>query len=104
METSNGALLFPELRDTTPTLLAGLFTNCPTCQRLWPVGLATTRRSCTGDFSNYLVSQRIGSAVELIPHLFSPNNLRPTGQRGMYAYARYGADSINDAAFRVLTA
>jgi HK97 family phage major capsid protein len=56
-----------------------------------------------GDFSNFVVSQRIGSSVELIPHLFG-SNLRPTGQRGMYAYARYGADSINDSAFRMLVA
>jgi predicted phage gp36 major capsid-like protein len=57
-----------------------------------------------GDWSNFVISQRIGSAVELIPHLFGTANGRPTGQRGMYAYARYGSDSVNDPAFRMLVA
>jgi HK97 family phage major capsid protein len=57
-----------------------------------------------GDFANYVVTQRVGSAVELIPHLFGPAGGRPTGQRGVYANFRYGADSVNDAAFRLLTA
>jgi predicted phage gp36 major capsid-like protein len=57
-----------------------------------------------GAFENFVVSQRIGSAVELIPHLFSPNNLRPAGQRGLYQYGRWGSDSVNDAAFRLLVA
>ena len=29
-----------------------------------------------GDFSNYVITQRVGATVELIPHLFSLNNLR----------------------------
>lgn len=57
-----------------------------------------------GDFSsNYVITQRVGSSVELVPHLFGSNR-RPTGQRGMLLWARYGADSINDSAFRMLVA
>ena len=41
--------------------------------------------------------------MELIPHLFGANR-RPTGQRGLWMWARYGADSINDSAFRMLQA
>lgn len=55
-----------------------------------------------GDFSNYVIADRIGTTVEFIPHLFGTTNNRPTGQRGWYAYVRHGADSVNDAAFRVL--
>lgn len=55
-----------------------------------------------GDFSNYLVAQRIGMSVQLVPFLFGTTNNRPTGQRGWYAYARVGADSINDLGFRLL--
>lgn len=54
-----------------------------------------------GDFSNYVIADRIGTTVEFIPHLFGNSN-RPTGQRGWYAYVRHGADSVNDGAFRVL--
>ena len=35
-----------------------------------------------GDFSNFLVAQRAGMSVELIPHLFATGNNRPSGQRG----------------------
>ena len=55
-----------------------------------------------GDFRNYLIADRVGMTVELIPHLFDQSTGRPTGQRGWYAYARNGADSINDLGFRLL--
>lgn len=54
-----------------------------------------------GDFENYVIADRIGMTVEFIPHLVGTNR-RPTGQRGWYAYYRVGADSVNDAAFRML--
>jgi len=60
-----------------------------------------------GDFRNYVIADRIGTTVEFIPHLFQQTTAgtgvgRPTGQRGWYAYYRVGADSVNDAAFRML--
>lgn len=54
-----------------------------------------------GDFSNYVIADRVGMTVDFIPHLFGANR-RPTGQSGWFAYYRVGADSVNDAAFRVL--
>ena len=54
-----------------------------------------------GDFSNFLIAQRAGMTVEFIPQLFGANG-RPTGQRGWYAYARHGFDSVNDLGFRLL--
>ena len=55
-----------------------------------------------GDFRNYLIADRIGMTVEYIPHLFDQATGRPSGQRGWFAYARHGADSINDLGFRLL--
>jgi HK97 family phage major capsid protein len=55
-----------------------------------------------GDFSNYVIADRIGMSVDFIPHLFSTSNNRPTGQSGWYAHYRVGADSVNDDAFRML--
>ncbi|HEY7822067.1 MAG TPA: phage major capsid protein, partial [Acidimicrobiia bacterium] len=55
-----------------------------------------------GDFSNFLVAQRAGMSVELIPHLFGTTNGRPTGQRGWFCFARHGFDSVNDLGFRLL--
>jgi len=62
-----------------------------------------------GDFSNYVIADRIGMTMEFIPHLFQQTTAgagfgRPTGQRGWLAYVRHGADSINDAGFRMLKA
>ncbi len=55
-----------------------------------------------GDFSNYWIVDRVGLSVELVPHLFATANNRPSGQRGLYAFWRTGADSVNDRAFRML--
>lgn len=55
-----------------------------------------------GDFSNFVVAQRAGMSVELIPHLFGTTNARPTNERGFFATARHGFDSVNDNAFRLL--
>lgn len=55
-----------------------------------------------GDFRNYVIADRVGMTVELVPHLFDVTNNRPTGQRGWFAYARNGADSVNDLGFRLL--
>jgi len=57
-----------------------------------------------GDFSNYVIADRVGTTVEFIPHLFATGNNRPSGQRGWYAYFRAGADSVNDGAFQLLNA
>jgi HK97 family phage major capsid protein len=64
--------------------------------------LADNLMAIFGDFSNYVIADRIGMTVDFIAHLFDPTTGRPTGQRGWFAYYRVGADSVNDAAFRVL--
>ena len=61
-----------------------------------------------GDWENYLIAQRAGMSVELVPHLTRQAVAgagvgMPTGQRGWYAWARVGADSINDDGFRMLS-
>lgn len=55
-----------------------------------------------GDFRRYYVVDRVGMTVENIPHLFGTTSNRPTGQRGIFAYARVGADSVDDTRFRLL--
>jgi HK97 family phage major capsid protein len=55
-----------------------------------------------GDFSNYVIADRIGMTVEFIPHLFHTGNNRPSGQRGWYAYARHGAGVVNTGGFKML--
>ncbi len=62
-----------------------------------PIGMAVV-----GDFSNYVIARRGGMSVELVPTLFDVTNNRPTGQRGWFAYARIGGNSVNDLGFRLL--
>jgi HK97 family phage major capsid protein len=56
-----------------------------------------------GDFSQYVIVDRIGLSLEFIPQLFATGSNFPSGERGWFAHWRVGADSVNDAAFRVLT-
>ncbi len=55
-----------------------------------------------GDFRHFVIAQRVGMSVELVPHLFHTGNNRPSGQRGYFAYARIGSDSVADTKFRLL--
>lgn len=54
-----------------------------------------------GDFSRYLIVDRVGMSIELVPHLIGANR-RPTGERGFYAFWRNGAKVIDSNAFRAL--
>jgi HK97 family phage major capsid protein len=54
-----------------------------------------------GDFSRYMVLDRVGLTVELLPHMLGTNRL-PTGQRGLYAYWRNGAKVLDANAFRAI--
>ena len=55
-----------------------------------------------GDFSEYLIYDRIGVSIEYVPQVFDTSTGRPTGQRGYLAHWRVGADVLNANAFRVL--
>ena len=68
-----------------------------------PSGTGAGNVLVVGDFRNYVIAERAGMEVELVPHLFGTTNNRPTGQRGWFAYARHGAKSVNDLGFRLLT-
>jgi HK97 family phage major capsid protein len=55
-----------------------------------------------GDFSNYVIADRIGMTVDFIPQLFDPSTGRPTGQKGWFAHYRVGADAVNKGGFKML--
>lgn len=97
-DTAGGAGLWVQLQNDVPPQLIGR----PAYEAEAMVGTVTTgsRNLIYGDFSNYVITDRIGMTVEFIPHLVGSNR-RPTGQRGWYAYCRLGADSVNDGAFRM---
>lgn len=56
-----------------------------------------------GDWSNYVIVDRVGMSIELVPHLLHTSNNLPNGKRGFLAWWRVGADSVNDGAFRMLS-
>jgi HK97 family phage major capsid protein len=55
-----------------------------------------------GDLMKYCMAQRVGMTVELVPHLTSTGSNRPNGTRGLYAFARVGANVLDGGAFRKL--
>ncbi len=67
---------------------------------------ATTSGStivAAGDFAaGFVIGDRVGLTVELVPHLFATANNRPTSQRGLYAYWRTGSIVAVPQAIRCL--
>lgn len=54
-----------------------------------------------GDFGRYfLIAERLGMTVEIIPHIITESV--PTGQRGLYAYWRNTSKVLHKVAFRGL--
>jgi HK97 family phage major capsid protein len=106
-DTAGGSALWAQLGDDRPANLLGK--PIYEAEDMDGVINATQENymAVFGDFSNYVIADRIGMTVEFIPHLFQQTTAgsgfgRPTGQRGWFAYYRTGADSVNDAAFRML--
>ena len=56
-----------------------------------------------GDYRQFLVVDRIGMGIELVPHLFGGNNRYPTGQRGILAIWFNNSQVLAPNAFRILT-
>ena len=55
-----------------------------------------------GDFGQFVIVDRLGSTLELVPHLVGANR-RPTGQRGALLWFRTGSNVVVPQAFRLLS-
>lgn len=99
-DTAGGAGLWVQLRDDHPAQLLGLpsYENSKMSSSTAPGATAII----VGDFSHYLIQDRVGMEVELIPHLFATNANLPSGQRGLYAYWRNNGKVLAWQAFRSL--
>lgn len=103
-DTGGGGGFWANLNDDRPPLLMGK----PALEAEAMDGTITTSGANSnfvlifGDFSNYVIADRVGVRVEFVPTLFHTGNNRPSGQRGWHAWYRVGADSVNDGAFRML--
>jgi HK97 family phage major capsid protein len=68
-------------------------------------GVTTTGQKIMmlGDFkTGYLIADRLGMQVELIPHLVGSGSRFPTGQRGLVAIWRTGGGVVAANALRYL--
>ncbi|MEU2035152.1 phage major capsid protein [Nocardia amamiensis] len=101
-ETSNGALKFPELNNNPPVLLGRAMHENSNMDGV--VNAAATEANYLllyGAFQQFVIVDRLGSTLELVPHLFGSNR-RPTGQRGALLWFRTGSDVVVPNAFRLL--
>jgi HK97 family phage major capsid protein/HK97 family phage prohead protease len=97
-DTSGGAALWETLANDAPSRLLGK----PFYENSDMADVATNVKFLLyGDFSRFVIVERIGLDVEVIPHLVGTNH-RPTGQRGLYAYWRNGSKVVDANAFRAL--
>lgn len=63
-------------------------------------GAAADYLVLSGNFQQFAIVDRIGTTIEVIPHLFGANR-RPTGQRGFYMHYRSGSDVLIPDALRL---
>ncbi len=103
-ETASGALKFPGLQDNPPQLLGRVMNELSNMDGT--INASATENNYPllyGDFgSGMVIVDRIGSTLELVPHLVGSNR-RPTGQRGALLWFRTGADVVIPNAFRLLS-
>jgi len=101
-ETGAGALKFPDLQGSSPSLLGrAMNENSGMDGTINVAATASNYALIYGDFSQFVIVDRIGSSVEFIPNMLGANR-RPTGQRGALLWFRTGSDVVNVGAFRML--
>lgn len=108
-DTSGGAGLWMRigdgLRNNNTGALGSALLGYPTYECSTMSALTTTgdeNIAIIGDFRNYVILDKIGMNVELIPHLFGTARNFPNGTRGLYCYWRNSAKVATANAFRVL--
>lgn len=106
-DTGGGGGLWTQLGDGTPERLLGWGAHeASAMDDALDINAAATETNFilfVGDWSRYVIVDRVGMTVELVPHLLHTSNNLPKGQRGLLGWLRTGAESIDDNAFRVLS-
>jgi HK97 family phage major capsid protein len=98
-DTSGGAGLWTTLGNDTPELLLGKpFHEASGMPDVTTVGV---KFLLYGDFSRFVIVDRIGLTIETVQHLVTTNH-RPTGQRALFAYWFNNAFVVDANGFRVL--
>jgi HK97 family phage major capsid protein len=97
---TNGTL-YARLTEGRPPELIGYPAHEASAMRLR--NTAGNRYLILGDFQQFLIVDKAGMDIELVPHLFHTNNNRPSGQRGLVAFWRNNSAILVPNAFRGLT-
>ncbi|WFE45313.1 phage major capsid protein [Verrucosispora sp. WMMD1129] len=97
---TDGADLWVRLAAGQPSELIGYPAHEASRMSATPTG----RYLVFGDFSEFLIVDRVGMNVELVPHVFGASRRMPTGQRGIYARWRNSTKILVPEAFRVAVA
>jgi HK97 family phage major capsid protein len=108
VDSAGGANLWVRVGDGTPARLLDYpnyrSTALPTVTSA-AAGTANAANSTLmifGDFKQFLIVDRIGMTVEMVPHVLGANR-RPTGQRGVYAVWMNNSKILVPDAFRRLS-
>lgn len=103
-DTAGGNGLWAQLGDGRPSVLLGRTALEAEAMdgTITTSGAGHNYALIFGDLSNFVITDRLGFQVELIPMLFHTSNNRPSGQRGWFAWYRTGSDSVNDGGMRML--
>jgi HK97 family phage major capsid protein len=108
-DTAGGGQFWMNLNKGLPTgngvLLGGGLLGYPSYEwsQMLTAITTTTRIALMGDFNYYVVVDRIGMDIEVIPHLFGTTANYPSGQRALFAFWRNGAAELSENAFKFLT-
>lgn len=100
LDTAGGGGFWANLREGDRSTLGGY----PIDQYSQMSSVTTTAATIltAGDFSQYLIVDRVGMSADIIPHLFGTASNFPTGQRGFYALWRNSGTVLVPNAFRSL--
>ena len=102
--TTDGHALWERIGNGQPSRLLGYETleNSDMDGTIETSGVVDNKILLFADFSQFIIVDRIGMSVELIPHLFDVANNRPNGKRGIYAVWRNNAKVLVPEAFKLL--
>ena len=100
MDTYGGSAFWANLGAALPNELVGR----PVYETSTMTATVTTGSNLllAGDFSEYLIYERVGMEMRYNPIVIGSSGQRPTGQAAWLAIWRVGADALNANAFRLL--
>jgi HK97 family phage major capsid protein len=104
-DTGNITNVFAEnLREGNPRTLLDYPAYRSTAMNSFTTAMATDNKvlMAFGDFKQFLIVDRIGMSVEMVPTVLDATTGRPTGQRGVYTYWMNNSKILIPGAFRYL--